>query len=58
MHAKKTDNSIQVGPGSGNNNVISYLNVDKYGHIQGTIETKEIVIDAQSDAIAYSIALG
>ena len=58
VHAKKTNSSIQVGPGSGNNTVISYLNVDKYGHIQGTIETKEITIDASAEAVAMAIALG
>ena len=56
VHAKKTNASIQVGPGSGNSNVISYLNVDKYGHIQGTIETKQL--DLALDAVAMAIALG
>jgi len=56
VHAKKTNTSIQVGPGSGNSNVISYLNVDKYGHIQGTIETKQL--DLALDAVAMAIALG
>ena len=43
---------------SGNNNVISYIYVDKYGHISGAIETKTISIDAQADAVAMAIALG
>ena len=58
VHAKQTDAAIQVGPGSGNNNVISYINVDKYGHISGSIDTKTISIDAQADAVAMAIALG
>ena len=58
VHSKKTDSSIQIGPGSGNNDAISYINIDKYGHIQGTIETKTITIDVQADAVAMAIALG
>ncbi len=56
VHSKKTDSNIQVGPGTGNSDVIAYINLDKYGHVQGAIQTKQI--DLQSDAIAMAIALG